>query len=62
VSAAEEPVRERGRCRDCGRVANGRLVAHIDQGNGPGCTLVVCDPCAADPPKTPKAEQPRTYC
>ena len=61
VSATGEPERASGRCRDCGGSTTGKLVAYIDQSSGPGLVLIVCDPCAADPPKARASERPRTY-
>jgi len=60
VSAA---ARERafGHCRHCGTETEGVLVKYIDQGSGPGWTVIVCKPCEKNPPVTPDAETPRTY-
>jgi hypothetical protein len=59
--AAVEAGRTTGNCRDCGNVGPGRLVGHIDQGSGPGWTVVVCPRCERNPPKRRASEQPRTY-
>ena len=56
-----EPEWANGHCRHCGAIGPGVLIAHIDQGNGPGWTVVVCPPCARNPPKVRPAERPRTY-
>ncbi|QMU69167.1 hypothetical protein [Streptacidiphilus sp. P02-A3a] len=55
------PERAFGHCRHCGDETVGRLVEHVDQGSGPGWTVVVCPRCARRPPVVPGAEQPRTY-
>jgi hypothetical protein len=59
--SATSPERAFGHCRHCGLEAEGVLVEYIDQGSGPGWTVVVCKPCEKNPPVTPYAEIPRTY-
>jgi hypothetical protein len=49
-----------GNCQHCGEVGLGTFVNDVDQGSGPGWTVVVCPSCEQDPPR-PAAERPRRY-
>ncbi len=59
--SAAQPERAVRNCRHCGEIGPGTLVQHIDQGSGPGWTVVICPPCEQNPPVIPNAEKPRTY-
>jgi hypothetical protein len=61
TAAAVEAERTTGTCRHCGTVGPGKLIGHVDQGNGPGMTVVECAPCERNPPRRPASEKPRTY-
>jgi hypothetical protein len=51
-----------GHCTDCGEYTEaGRVLGHVDQGSGPGFTVVQCPRCEATPPKVRGYQRPRTY-
>lgn len=54
--------RSPGNCRHCGEFTDrGRVVGHVDQGSGPGWTVVVCPACEPAPPPVSPVAEPLRY-
>jgi hypothetical protein len=59
--SGEPPEKAAGHCNDCGEHTDaGRVLGHVDQGSGPGFTVVQCSRCEMTPPKRRKYQRKRT--
>ena len=54
VTGASSPETVPGLCCECGEhTDHGRVLGHVDQGSGPGWTVLICPTCDLKPKPRP---------